>query len=362
MAFYSILDISCDASPEECRKAFRHQALKWHPDKSDHPESEERFKQIQRAWRILSEPMSREAYDARLRLGIDDGIDDDKIDGPGDGCEASSPMWEDIYSEDIYDDRPDGLPTDQYATERRRHNECMLVMRVVCFVCCAALAATALWIFAPATALFPVSMHASNRQFGRHSLNADFRAFTASLVAEHISRQPWFSNVAASLVRTHTPYLRLDVNRTDLQTTTCESFGCPKMSLLLKTPRRVGHKTHSIFTFMQADPLHPPMTADGGVHWPPRGASDQTSTFCIRLYRSGSIIKKPWFDSLKNQVGRLRPFRLVAVSDAECKAHIGLGAIVCSLLLASAFSPLVVGALAKLALARPESATHRKAS
>ena len=83
------------------------------------------------------------------------------------------------------------------------------------------------------------------------------------------------------------------------------------------------------------------------LEWPPRGRSPSTATFCFRLYRSGTIDKKPWFDELSERAkigpgawfndlsehaegGRLRSFRLVAVPDTECRAQIGPGAIACA--------------------------------
>ena len=63
------------------------------------------------------------------------------------------------------------------------------------------------------------------------------------------------------------------------------------------------------------------------------GSSAATSTFCFRLYRSGAIDRKPWFADLAAHAdsGRLRPFRLVAVPDAECRAQLGAGAIAAAL-------------------------------
>ncbi len=63
--YYKILGVSKDASPEEIKKAFRKLALKYHPDKNKgNKEAEERFKEINEAYAVLSDPQKRKEYDA----------------------------------------------------------------------------------------------------------------------------------------------------------------------------------------------------------------------------------------------------------------------------------------------------------
>ncbi|RIX45522.1 MAG: J domain-containing protein [Rhodocyclales bacterium GT-UBC] len=47
---YVVLDISRSASPAEWKRAYRRLAMRWHPDRNDHPEATERFKQIRAAY------------------------------------------------------------------------------------------------------------------------------------------------------------------------------------------------------------------------------------------------------------------------------------------------------------------------
>jgi len=63
--YYDILGVSKSASAEEIKKAYRKQALEWHPDrhKDDKEAAERRFKEINEAYQILSDTQKRSAYD-----------------------------------------------------------------------------------------------------------------------------------------------------------------------------------------------------------------------------------------------------------------------------------------------------------
>src|SRR5919198_1992004 len=62
--FYDTLDIKKGASEEEIKKAYRKLARKYHPDANPGDKAaEERFKEIQQAYAVLSDPDKRKQYD-----------------------------------------------------------------------------------------------------------------------------------------------------------------------------------------------------------------------------------------------------------------------------------------------------------
>jgi molecular chaperone DnaJ len=68
--YYEILGISRDADKEEIKRAYRRLARKYHPDVNKETGAEERFKEINRAYEVLSEPEMRARYDRFGEAGV----------------------------------------------------------------------------------------------------------------------------------------------------------------------------------------------------------------------------------------------------------------------------------------------------
>lgn len=69
--YYEVLGVSKDASETEIKKAYRKQALKYHPDKNpDNKEAEEKFKEAAEAYEVLSNPEKKSRYDQFGHAGM----------------------------------------------------------------------------------------------------------------------------------------------------------------------------------------------------------------------------------------------------------------------------------------------------
>ncbi|XP_018424910.1 PREDICTED: dnaJ homolog subfamily B member 1 isoform X2 [Nanorana parkeri] len=82
--YYKTLGLAKGASEEDIKKAYRKQALKFHPDKNKDPGAEERFKEIAEAYDVLSDPKKREIFD---RYG------EEGSPGGGGGCGSNGPSF-----------------------------------------------------------------------------------------------------------------------------------------------------------------------------------------------------------------------------------------------------------------------------
>lgn len=62
--YYELLEVHQNASDAEIKKAFRKLAVKYHPDKNrDDKKAEDKFKEINEAYEVLSDPQKRATYD-----------------------------------------------------------------------------------------------------------------------------------------------------------------------------------------------------------------------------------------------------------------------------------------------------------
>ncbi len=88
--YYEVLGVSRTASAEEIKRAYRRLARKYHPDVNKDPGAEDRFKEINEAYEVLSDERRRARYDRFGHAGVQNG-------GMGDGFEGFGFGIDDIF-------------------------------------------------------------------------------------------------------------------------------------------------------------------------------------------------------------------------------------------------------------------------
>jgi curved DNA-binding protein len=69
--YWQVLGLEPGADPARLKRAFREQARRWHPDlNSNDPVAEERFKRVNEAYAVLSDPRRRQAWEAGEEAGV----------------------------------------------------------------------------------------------------------------------------------------------------------------------------------------------------------------------------------------------------------------------------------------------------
>lgn len=103
--YYNVLGVSRGASAEEIKKAFRKQAKKYHPDANPNdPKAEERFKEVNEAYEVLSDPEKRAQYDRFGAAGVGAGPGFSGFSGFGGfGGRRQSQRGANINMEDLSD-------------------------------------------------------------------------------------------------------------------------------------------------------------------------------------------------------------------------------------------------------------------
>ncbi len=79
--YYEVLGVKRQDSEEEIRRAFRKKAMEYHPDRNKEPDAEEKFKEINEAYQVLSDSTKRAQYDRFGHAGVNGGSYDRPFDG-----------------------------------------------------------------------------------------------------------------------------------------------------------------------------------------------------------------------------------------------------------------------------------------
>ena len=85
--YWSLLGLSPGSNSIEVRQAFKKEAMRWHPDLNmNNKNAEERFKWINEAYKVLSDPQKRTAYDQFGHAGVkQNGSSSNEFNGQGFG-------------------------------------------------------------------------------------------------------------------------------------------------------------------------------------------------------------------------------------------------------------------------------------
>jgi molecular chaperone DnaJ len=120
--YYEILGVDRNADASQIKRAYRHLAMKYHPDKNkDDPNATEKFKEASEAYEVLSDSKKRTLYDQFGHAGVDSQF------GPG-GFQWSNfthatdfeDIFGDLFGESGFFSSIFGEPFSRFGTRRQR--------------------------------------------------------------------------------------------------------------------------------------------------------------------------------------------------------------------------------------------------
>jgi molecular chaperone DnaJ len=104
--FYEILGISKNASDDEIKKAYRKQAIKYHPDKNpDDKSAEDKFKEAAEAYEVLSDANKRQRYDQYGHAGVGGAASGGGFQGGGMNMDDIFSQFGDIFGDSFFGGR-----------------------------------------------------------------------------------------------------------------------------------------------------------------------------------------------------------------------------------------------------------------
>ena len=68
--FYGLLGVAPDATADQIKSAYRRKAAQYHPDRNPAPDAAAKFRDVQEAYELLTDPDKRKAYDENRRSSL----------------------------------------------------------------------------------------------------------------------------------------------------------------------------------------------------------------------------------------------------------------------------------------------------
>lgn len=335
-SWYEVLGVDSSASAPHIRKAFKAQALCWHPDKSDAPDAEEKFKQISMAWEVLSDEARRAAYDASLRRGDDDD-DRSYFARQYESADQARRAYEEFM-------RSEQILREAHQVQERT---CIISLLSLLFWLAIALQLVQLHEGPLRPLLFRQPLEICGKDMGSIPFSTDFDGFQSKLRGRSTARLPQALRAlegvsratGVSLLQTHTPFVRIVLNRSADGIRRAPPAGqTHQRGWLLTTASRGEDIYGRSLDLVTHTYLH---MASGAVPspWPAK-------VVCVPLLKSGPIKHKHWWTDMSRAVGgRLRPFAFAVRPAADCEPQLSLLALAGSTVLAVVATKLTLRVL-----------------